>query len=333
MNFTLCCFSSKIVKYPFVENVIGMIVLPNKIFFKKAINGYLGWGRRRASLISRYFAKKNHMPFIAIEDGFLRSFSYASLTPPLSFVVDFSGIYYDSFCSSDLELLLNSEHNFVIQKKILRAKGEILKRSLSKYNHAPDLNDEALRYGDLVRVLVVDQTHGDMSVVCGGACERSFREMLQAALIDNPTATLYVKTHPEVTSGSKKGYLTHLQDGDRIVMIRDDINPIDLIQKMDKVYVVTSQMGFEALMCAKPVVCFGVPWYGGWGLTDDRVKDSPAWTRRTKRRTVDELFAAAYLHYTLYLNPFTHERGTLTDVIDWIILQKKMVTNQFNRGL
>jgi capsular polysaccharide export protein len=92
-------------------------------------------------------------------------------------------------------------------------------------------------------------------------------------------------------------------------------------------------MGFEALMCAKTVVCFGVPWYGGWGLTDDRVKDSPAWTRRTKRRTVDELFAAAYLHYTLYLNPFTHERGTLTDVIDWIVLQKKMVTNQFNRGL
>jgi capsular polysaccharide export protein len=91
-------------------------------------------------------------------------------------------------------------------------------------------------------------------------------------------------------------------------------------------------MGFEALLVGKPVVCFGVPWYAGWGLTDDRVQDSPAWARRTKKRSVDELFAAAYLHYTRYLNPFTHERGSILDVIEWLILQKQMTQQPFARS-
>jgi capsular polysaccharide export protein len=57
-------------------------------------------------------------------------------------------------------------------------------------------------------------------------------------------------------------------------------------------------------------------------VTDDRVVDSPAWLRRTRKRTVDELFAAAYIHYTRYLNPTTHQRGQITDVIYWLIRQK-----------
>jgi len=89
---------------------------------------------------------------------------------------------------------------------------------------------------------------------------------------------------------------------------------------MDKVYVVTSTMGFEALLAGKPVTVFGMPWYAGWGATDDRQRCP----RRTRERAVKELFAAAYFHYTRYLNPVTHERGTIFDVIDWLVLQKDM---------
>jgi len=312
-----------------------MCLLPNKIFSRKSFNGYLGWGRRRTTVFSRYFAKKNNLPFIAIEDGYLRSFLYGYLNPPLSFVVDFNGIYYDSSCSSDLELLLNSDHHFFSEKEIIEVKKKVLNNNLTKYNHASVLNNDFL---DSIKnphekVLVVDQTFGDMSIAYGNASKASFDHMLLAALAENPSATIYVKTHPEVTSGRKKGYLTHTQGSDRIVMIRDDVNPIDLIQKMDKVYVVTSQMGFEALLCGKRVSCFGVPWYAGWGVTDDRVKESSAWPRRAKLRTTDELFVAAYLNYSLYLNPFTHESGTIFDVMDWLVLQKKMVANQFKRDL
>lgn len=104
------------------------------------------------------------------------------------------------------------------------------------------------------------------------------------------------------------------------MLLRDPVNPISLINAMDKVYVVTSTMGFEALLAGKPVTVFGLPWYAGWGVTDDR----HYCPHRQRSRTVDELFAAAYFHYTRYLNPVTHSRGTIFDVIDWLIQQQAM---------
>jgi capsular polysaccharide export protein len=102
------------------------------------------------------------------------------------------------------------------------------------------------------------------------------------------------------------------------VVLRQAINPLSLIEQMDRVYVVTSTMGFEALLAGKPVKVFGMPWYAGWGVTDDR----QTCARRTRTRSVDELFAAAYFHYTRYLNPVTHQRGTIFDVIDCLVLQR-----------
>lgn len=154
-------------------------------------------------------------------------------------------------------------------------------------------------------VLVIDQTAGDMSVCLGAASADSFASMLAAARAENPEATIYVKP-AEVTSGRKGGYLTDVQENERTVVLRQAINPLSLIEGMDRVYVVTSTMGFEALLAGKPVSVFGMPWYAGWGVTDDR-QSCP---RRTRKRTVNELFAAAYFHYTRYLDPVTHQRGT-----------------------
>lgn len=291
------------------------------------------WGRKETGKKAIKLSKIWKLPCCFLEDGFLRSFGTGDLFQPLSLILDEKGIYYDCIYPNKLECLIEKSINLSPNEEKEAAKTLLLMNALSKYNHAQTFFLDIYSTPISSKVLLVDQTYGDMSVVYGNACAESFSDMLQKALADNPGATIFVKTHPEVSSGRKKGYLTHIQDSDRIVMIRDEVNPIDLIQKMDKVYVVTSQMGFEALMCGKPVVTFGVPWYAGWGLTDDRVKDSPAWARRTKKRTVDELFAAAYLHYTRYLNPFTHERGTIFDVIEWLILQKKMVANQFKRAL
>ncbi|MDD1649167.1 MAG: hypothetical protein LUO80_02070, partial [Methylococcaceae bacterium] len=202
---------------------------------------------------------------------------------------------------------------------------------LSKYNHAPVLDPEDLtrRFpppegagkngGEAQRVLVIDQTAGDMSVTLGGATADTFAAMLAAARVENPQATIYVKTHPEVSSGRKGGYLTHVQDDARTVVLRQTVNPLSLIEQMDRVYAVTSNMGFEALLADKPVTVFGMPWYAGWGATDDR----QSCARRTRKRSVDELFAAAYFHYTRYLNPVTHQRGTIFDVIDWLVRQRE----------
>src|SRR3546814_3047942 len=70
-------------------------------------------------------------------------------------------------------------------------------------------------------------------------------------------------------------------------------------------------MGFEALLAGKPVTCFGLPWYAGWGATDDR----QICNRRAATRSIAELFAAAYFHSTRYIDPVTHQRGTIFNVV------------------
>jgi capsular polysaccharide export protein len=291
------------------------------------VEGLLGWGQKANTAATRRMASKHRLPFIAIEDGFLRSFSTGSCSPPLSLVIDELGIYYDSIRPSKLESLLNEPDDFALRElETVRTACDLLRRHhLSKYNAAPAMGEGSS--SDPVRrpkVLVVDQTQGDVSVVMGAACAATFQQMLTSALNENPDAVVYVKTHPEVIAGLKCGYLTNVHDGDRTEVIREPVSPASLIDKVERVYVVTSGMGFDALLAGKAVTCFGVPWYAGWGVTDDRVKDSPAWARRVRRRTVEELFSAAYLHYTRYLNPETHERGTIFDVIHWLVRQKAM---------
>lgn len=283
---------------------------------------WLGWGAKRSGRWAARWAGWLGGRAVYLEDGFLRSFGTGNRFPPLSIVVDGMGIYYDSTRPSALETLLASDADVLagIQDEVARAKALILKHRLSKYNHAPDLDPSGLRPGDTSRVLVVDQTYGDLSVTLGGADERTFATMLAAACAENPHATIYVKTHPEVTSGRKRGYLSQARADGKIVVLRQPVNPLSLIEQMDRVYVVSSTMGFEALLADKPVSCFGLPWYAGWGVTEDRQRCA----RRTRRRSVDELFAAAYFHYARYLDPLTHRRGTIFEVIEWLLRQRRM---------
>ena len=53
--------------------------------------------------------------------------------------------------------------------------------------------------------------------------------------------------------------------------------------------------------------------------------------RRRQTRNVQQLFAAAYLAYARYLDPVTHELGSILDVMDWLTLQKKMMLRYSGR--
>ena len=320
-----------ILRLPFLGRLLGGLVqaIPGSWLgwlYRPRVTAIVGWGQRPSTRRSRAMAEKLGLPFVALEDGFLRSYAPGDRCPPLSVVVDTVGIYYDSTRPSALEALLNSSTEVLagLEADVARARSQILAQRLSKYNHAPDLRAGLLRPDDAQRVLVVDQTAGDMSVALGGADAATFDAMLAAARAENPQATIYVKTHPEVSSGRKGGYLTGVQDDAHTVLLREPINPLSLIEQMDRVYVVSSTMGFEALLAAKPVSCFGLPWYAGWGVTDDR----QACARRTRRRSVDELFAAAYFHYARYLDPVTQQRGTLFDVLGWLQRQKEMAARR-----
>lgn len=306
-----------------LERPVRVALLPLR---GAAAGVWAGWGAKPSARRAQWYAARSGGSCLRLEDGFLRSYGTGKSSPGLSLVVDEQGIYYDSTRPSALEQLLASDADVLegMADEVSRARSLVLAHRLSKYNHAPELDPRLLRPGDKARVLVIDQTEGDLSVALGGADAGVFARMLAAARTEHPEATVYVKTHPEVSAGRKGGYLTSVRDDAQTVVLRQPVNPLSLIERMDRVYVVTSTMGFEALLAGKPVSVFGMPWYAGWGATDDRQTCSRRLPAAGRRRTVDELFAAAYFHYTRYLDPVTHRRGTIFDVIDWLVRQRRM---------
>lgn len=284
-----------------------------------------GWGRRKYAERARRVAARRDIPFLCLEDGFLRSSGLAGKGyPPLSLVVDRLGIYYDAFRPSELEAIIRaSDFDTATLAEARRAIALIRAERLSKYNHAPDLDPDLLPAGP--KILVIDQTAGDMSLVGGGVTAATFTAMLDAALAEHPEATVIVKTHPDVIAGKKTGHYSRLHGRQRVMLLGADVSPLSLLEHVEGVYVATSQMGFEALLLGKPVVCFGLPWYAGWGCTDDRHPQIDALrSRRPQPRSVEELFAAAYLRYARYLDPASGERGTIFDVIRHLTLNRRL---------
>ena len=296
-----------------------------------ACTAVAGWGHKPTADKARRYAAKHDLPYIAVEDGFLRSLRLGCEgAAPLSLVVDRTGIYYDATGPSDLEELLNGEgwETPELMASAEKAFSAILRYRLSKYNHAPDAAPGLLGGAepDVSRVLIIDQTVGDASVSLGLADASSFSAMLEDAKARFPHARLFVKTHPDVLAGKKKGYLTEDATRCGAGLIAEDVSPLSLLSQADVVYCVTSQMGFEALMLGKEVHCFGMPFYAGWGLTED-VVPCP---RRTRKRTLLEVFAATYLLYARYVDPVTGERCDIHDAIARLAVQREK--NEAGRG-
>jgi len=287
---------------------------------RREITHIAGWGLKPTAERARRLAAARGLPYIAIEDGFLRSLGLGVSGAPLhSLAVDFSGIYYDATRPSDLEsLIAEAPFDGAELERARRCMALLRKYRLSKYNHAPDT---PFPWPDSrPRVLVVDQTLGDASVTLGCADEGRFVEMLESALGEHPDAEICVKVHPDVIAGKKRGYLLAAarRRGCRILV--EDISPWALLEAVDQVYVVTSQLGFDALLAGKPVHCFGLPFYAGWGLTRDKVRCQ----RRSVERSLEQLFAAAYLRYCRYINPYTGRRCELEDTIHLLGEQKRL---------
>ena len=74
-------------------------------------------------------------------------------------------------------------------------------------------------------------------------------------------------------------------------------------------------------MRSVPVVCFGQPFYSGWGLTEDK---KPL-ARRAVKRSLLEVFIAAYMIYPTYVDPVTGKASTLNATIDHINEQRRQL--------
>ncbi|MYZ45494.1 capsular polysaccharide biosynthesis protein [Schauerella aestuarii] len=310
----LLCFSKSLVRH----STIRVLLEEFEFFFDKRLavqsEFVVVWGRKPNALKSIEDAGSLNLPVLSIEDGFLRSLGLGHQDPPSSIIIDDVGIYFDSRHPSRLEQLISRELSV---KEFERAR--MLRKSwrdnrVSKYNSATVRSAIEQDY-----VLVVDQTEGDASIAGGQADHRTFERMLLAALCDNSDVLVVVKVHPDVLAGRKRGHfdLSNLSRNGRIVIIAVNVCIADLVANARAVYVVTSQVGFEALIWGRPVITFGVPFYAGWGLTVDRGPPTP----RRCVASIEQLLHAALVDYSRYADPESGRRCEVEHLVEWVGVQ------------
>jgi len=274
------------------RTIAGLPHLPT--FLADNPDAIAGWGRKPSGWRAVWLARLLRRRFALLEDGFVRS--VARDAPPLSLLVDDVGVYYDARRPSRMEQAIAAGVDDE-QAERAQALAKLWRVGrISKYNHAPD-------YAGMLPnryVLVVDQTAGDLSIAGGLAGPESFTSMLSAAIRENPDAAIVVKVHPDVFSRAKRGHFApSLLDDPRVRVIGSDCHGVRLIEGAAAVYCVTSLMGFEAMLWNKPVRCFGMPFYAGWGLSRDELA-SPA---RRGRATLEAVAHAALVTVARYAEP------------------------------
>ncbi|WP_421224245.1 capsular polysaccharide biosynthesis protein [Aeromonas jandaei] len=302
----------------------------------------IGWGQKANTHQIKAQAQALGLPYWQLEDGFIGYIGHpAKGGMAVSLIADPVGIYYDARQPSRLEQLIATPCDADTLARAERLMGELVRLGVTKYNCYASRPDTASAAGPRSpsvaevkglpaalaqrllqdarpRVLLVDQVAGDLSIPGALASEADFVAMVEAARRNHPHARLLLRTHPDTRFGKKSGVLARLQLND-VEVVADHCHPHALLSLVDAVYTVSSQLGFEALLLGKPVYCFGMPFYAGWGLTHD----SKQCERRNVKVPLTQLVAAALIHYPRYLDPVLGQRCEVEEVVAIIARQQK----------
>ncbi|EAL7315772.1 capsular polysaccharide biosynthesis protein, partial [Campylobacter jejuni] len=226
-----------------------------------------------------------------------------------------------------LENLLNTyEFKDEEIKQAKKAIELIKKYKISKYNNNLDIPDDYFQK-DEKRVLIITQTANDASLEFGLSKDFKTVDMIKDAIKENPDSKIYIKIHPDVLSGKKQSDLVINFLPKECILITENFNPIALLEFFDKVYTKTSGMGFEALIQECECICYGMPFYAGWGLTKDKLECK----RRMQKRSLEEVFYAAYILYSEYFNSYLNQKSNIFDTIQTLAKYKDMEKVNSNR--
>ncbi|MCG6885546.1 MAG: capsular polysaccharide biosynthesis protein [Silicimonas sp.] len=240
---------------------------------------------------------------LRMEDGFLRSRGLgAALIPPLSLAMDSPSLYYDPSVMGRLDRLIAS--SAALPDGELQRADRLLDRirrlGLTKYNIGGDVPEiDASRR----RILVAGQVEDDASVLMGASETRTNLELLRRARADNPDALVVWKPHPDVEAGLRQGVV----DAEELARLVDltllGVGAAEALEATDEVWTMTSTLGFEALLRARPVTCLGMPFYAGRGLTTDLAPRPPH--REGQDVSLTALVHACLIEYPRYFDPRT----------------------------
>ncbi|SFA71632.1 capsular polysaccharide export protein [Poseidonocella pacifica] len=297
---------------PRLRRILSLAGYPPR-FGLPSSDGIVGvWGASPTAWRGKAIARRRGASLLRIEDAFLRSLHPGRAgEPPLGLLLDKTGVHFDARAPSDLETLLR-DHPLDDPRLLDRAEEGIARLRedhLTKYA-AVDPNAPLPASG---YILIVDQARGDASLQACGADQARFETMLETARSENPGKPLLVRSHPETALGYRSGHLAPTKS------LPAHLSPWTLLDHAEKVYTVSSQLGFEAILSGHRPVVFGQPFYAGWGLSDDRMPP----LRRGRTLTSRQLFAAAMLLYPTWYDPCRDRLCSFEDALDHLAAQSR----------
>ncbi|EJK81342.1 capsular polysaccharide biosynthesis protein [Rhizobium sp. AP16] len=321
-------------RFPLIGSTLGASLQPIELA-RGTADGVVGWGDKPLARIARRYAHMRKLPYWTLEDGFLRSVGLGKAgAPSVSLIADDLGIHFSAHTASRLETLLQNGTPGTDLARAKKLREWIVHERLSKYNHLPEGNI-SLRPTRRKRILLVDQVVGDRSIAGSGADAKTFLRMWNAARAES-NADIIVKSHPDVVAGRARGYLaSHTRDS-RIQLIDSAVSPHSILDIVDEVWTVSSQLGLDALLRGMTVVTFGMPAYAGWGLTQDRADSivaTAARARRTRRVGIDELAHAMLLQYSLYVDPVTRQPVQAEQAVERLLEWRRRASSLSGRYL
>lgn len=273
------------------------------------------WGARPAP-------ENNKTPILRIEDGFLRSSGLgATFHRPFSWVLDDQGIYFDPTKPSRLETILQTANFTQTELQNAQEITNFLKTNhLSKYNPTTTAITWSKTQANGKKIILIPgQVELDASIKLGSPEIKTNAELLKRTRQENPEAYLIFKAHPDLVANARHGQLLP-ENAEKIAnLVVTDGNIAEWLELCDEVHTMTSTVGFEAILRSIPVRTYGLPFYAGWGLTQDHL----TCPRRTRKLTQNQLAAAALIRYPRYLNPQSGEFTTAIQIARLLATAKK----------
>jgi len=271
--------------------------------------------------------------FTIIEDGFIRSKSLGSdLAEPLSLILDEDGIYFDPRTKSGLESLISDYKLTMEDKKIgNEIKNKILKDNISKYNISSNIeSDYYSKHKNNTIKVIIGQVEDDASIIFGSNNIKTNLDLIKEVFKNKNTNDILVyKPHPDVTSGNRVGKV-NIKEVLKYCDHVDNKTPIINILKYSniEVHTITSLTGFENVLRGNKTICYGNPFYSGWGFTTDICMPEYIKIRRGVV-SLDDFFTYSYIKYPIYYNNLTKELSTADDIIEIIKHSKELNINLY----
>ena len=342
---------NKINRYPIKKPIYSMGLTPYKFV---QIKRYIPFIRRinLVKLVSKHYKNitlatwgmdhyktkfDNSISRVYLEDGFIRSVGLgAKLIESSSLNIDTKALYYDGSTESDLEYLLKFYDSRNIDKdKAQSIIKQIVSKSVTKYN----LDENNWKPNNINHkkdiVLVIGQVPADASLKLGIPLDSPIKtniQLLSECRKKYPESWIIFKPHPDLTNHLRYSNENEHFFRDICDEYLDDVSITCLFKYVNRVCVLTSLAGFEALIRGIPVTTFGVPFYAGWGLTDDYLSGHSWISRRSNYPiNLERLVYLTLFVYPQYRSLKDNSILTVHETIDQ--LQEKKVNMYYTNDL